>query len=205
MAINLLEKVQQILGYPELQKIDPNTQKMVVDNTTPDEDKFSQAAIPAVLTGLYKYVQTDEGAADFLQSGNDTNWMNKIFDENKKEAVQKIAAYAKQSNEDPKTKMNAIATEAVKIAKENMPVDAAVKDVKTFFNEQKKYILLYLPAALNMGELLHENALDDRTNKMEGPVSSLIQNIGGAFSASDTGDEKKEIKTDAEKEVEQNY
>ena len=205
MSVNLLEVVQQNLGYPALQKIDPNTQKMVIDEQTPDEDKFSQAAIPAVLTGLYKYVQTDEGAAAFLQSDEGTNWMNKIFDDNKKEAIQTISAYTRQSGEDLKVKMNAIATEAVKIVKENLPAFATIKDVKTFFTDQKNNILLYLPAALNMGELLHEDALDDGTNKMEGPVSSLIKNIGDTFSGSDTGDENKEINTDAEKAVEQNY
>ncbi len=205
MSVNLLELVQQNLGYPALQKIDPNTQKMVIDEQTPDEDKFSQAAIPAVLTGLYKYVQSDEGAAAFLQSDDGTNWMNKIFDDNKKEAIQTISAYTKQPGEVPKAKMNAIATEAVKIVKENLPADAAIKDVKVFFNDQKNNILLYLPAALNMGELLHEDALDDGTNKMEGPVSSLIKNIGDAFSGSTTGEEKPAVKTDKEKTMEENY
>ena len=48
-----------------------------------------------------------------------------------------------------------------------------------------------MPAALNMGELLHDNTLDDNTNKMEGPVSSLIQRIGSAFSTPVIGDEIK--------------
>jgi hypothetical protein len=30
--------------------------------------------------------------------------------------------------------------------------------------------------------LLHDTTLDDKTNKMEGPISSLMQNIGSAFS-----------------------
>jgi len=57
MSINLLEIVQKNLGYPTLQKIDPNTQVVVADDKKPDEDKFSQAAIPAVLAAFYKYVQ----------------------------------------------------------------------------------------------------------------------------------------------------
>jgi hypothetical protein len=31
MSINLLEAVQQNLGYPALQKIDSNTQQVVID------------------------------------------------------------------------------------------------------------------------------------------------------------------------------
>jgi hypothetical protein len=205
MSVNLLEMVQQNLGYSELQKIDPNTQVMVADENSPGEDKFSQAAIPSVLIALCEFAQTDEGAADILQSNTATNWMNKIFDNNRKEAVQTIAAYAKQSDEDPVAKMNAIATEAVKIAMETMPAGATVKDVKTFFNNQKSTILLFLPASLNMGELLHNNVLDDRTNKMEGPVSSLIQNIGDAFSNPVTGEENQELQTSPGKKAEQNY
>ena len=205
MSVNLLEMVQQNLGYPELQKIDPNTQVMVADKNSPKEDKFSQAAIPSVLIALCEFVQTDEGAADMLQSNITTNWVNRIFDNNKKEAAQAIAAYAKQPNEDPLAKMNAIATEAVKIAMKNLPAGAVIKDVKTFFNNQKSTILLYLPASLNMGELLHNNVLDDRTNKMEGPVSSLIQNIGDTFSNPVTGKENQELHTSPGKKAEQNY
>jgi hypothetical protein len=182
MSINLLEAVQQNLGYPPLQKIDPNTQRVVEAPTISPEDKFSQAAIPAVLTGLYKYVQSDEGASELLRGDNSTTWVSKIFDDNKKEAIQTISAYAKQSNEDPVAKMNAIANEAVKVVKENLTADASIKEVKGFFSNQKINILLYLPAELNMGELLNDTTLDDKTNKMEGPISSLVQSIGGAFS-----------------------
>ena len=182
MSINLLETIQQNLGYPALQKIDPNTQQVVADEKTPDEHKFSQAAIPAVLTGLYKYVQSDEGAEDFLRGDNSSNWAGKIFSDNKKEAIQIISAYAKQSNQNPVAKMNAIADEAVKVVKGNLPGDASAKEVKLFFNNQKNNILLYLPAGLNMGDLLHDTTLDDKTNKMEGPISSLMQSMGSAFS-----------------------
>lgn len=189
MSIKLLETVQQNLGYPVLQKIDPNTQQVLADEKSPAEDKFSQAAIPAVLTGLYNYVQSDEGASAFLRGDNSSNWVSKIFDDNKKEAIQTISIYAKQSNEDPIAKMNAIANEAVKVAKESLPAEATKKDVKTFFGNQKNDILLYLPPDLNMGELLHDSTLDDKTNKMEGPLSSLMQNIGAAFTNPVTDEE----------------
>ena len=44
---------------------------------------------------------------------------------------------------------------------------------------------------LHMGELLHDNTLDDNTNKMEGPVSSLLKSIGSAFSTPVTGEDIK--------------
>ena len=67
--------------------------------------------------------------------------------------------------------------------KENLPADATIKDVKFFFSAHINHILLYLPAELNMGELLNDTTLDDKTNKMEGPMSSLMQSIGAAFSS----------------------
>jgi hypothetical protein len=191
MSVNLIKTIQENLGFPPLKKIDPNTQQPAKD-TGEAIEKFSQAAIPAVLAGLYMYVQSDEGAAEVLNVKNSSNWTGKIFDDNRKEAIQTIAAYAKQSNEDPVAKMNAIANEAVKVAKGNMPADAGIKEVKDFFSAQRSNILLYLPASLKMGELLHNDTLDDNTNKMEGPVSSLMQSIGSAFSNPVTGDEIKD-------------
>ena len=53
--------------------------------------------------------------------------------------------------------------------------------------------------------MLDNDSLDDGTNKMEGPVSSLIKNIGDSFSSSVTGEERSGIKTDKEKTLEENY
>ena len=205
MSINLLEIVQQNLGYPALQKIDPNTLKVEAEVETPDEDKFAQAAIPAVLTALCEYAQTDEGATAILQPSGKIDWMNKLFDSTKKETIQTIVAYSNPSNEDPIEKMNAIAVEAVKAGKENLPADAAIKDIKTFFFEQKNNILLYLPAELNIGEMLNDDSLDDGTNKMEGPISNLIKNIGDTFSGSASGEEKPKVKMDNKKTLEDYY
>lgn len=181
MSINLLEIVQQNLGYPALQKIDPNTQEIVQDADTPDEDKFSQAAIPGVLTAFYKYVQSESGAAEFLKSEPNTNWLDKIFPDNKKEAIETISSYAHQSGHDPVKKLNEIAIETVKVVKQNLQADATIKDLKLFFGNQRNAILLFLPTALNMGELLNDSTLDDNTNKMEGPMSSLMHSIATTF------------------------
>jgi hypothetical protein len=191
MSVNLITVVQENSGYPPLKKIDPNSQEFSIAKDEEITNKFSQAAIPAVLAALYRHVQKDEGAADVLNIKTSDNWVAKIFDDNRKEAIQTITVYAQQSNEDPVARMNAIANEAVKVAKENLPANAGIKEVKDFFSAQVKNILPYLPVELKMGELLHDNTLDDNTKKMEGPISSLMQNIGSAFSNPVTGDEIK--------------
>jgi hypothetical protein len=189
MSINLLETVQQNLGYPALQKIDPNTQRVAAEGKIPEKDKFSQAAIPAVLTGLYKYVQSDEGAAGFLRGDNSPDWIATIFGDEKKKTVQAISTYANEPGKDAAANMNTIASEVVKVVKENLPAGDPVKEVKFFFRNQKNNILLYLPAELNMGELLHDTTLDDKTHKMGGPLSTLMQSIGNAFTNPVTDEE----------------
>ncbi len=181
MSVNLIEEVQKNLGYPPLQKIDPNTQKKDTGEI-PADVKFSQATIPAVLTGLYSLVQTDEGAIEFLKSDGSTNWAAKIFDDNTGEAIRAIAAYAKEWGREADTQINEVANETVKVVKENLAAGTEIKELKDFFSNQRNNILLYLPPELNMGTLLHDNTLDDNVNKMEGPISSLIKNIGNAFS-----------------------
>ena len=176
MSVNLLETIEKNSGYPPIQKIDPNTQK-------PKEhvDKFNQAAIPAVLTGLYRYVQKDEGAEKILEVANSTMWVNRFFETEKDSVVRNIAAYGDRTYEETEMQMNAIANEAIRIVKQNLPANPGIRDVKDLMSNQKKDILLYLVPALNLGQLLHDETLDDTTNKMEGPVSSMMKNIGSAF------------------------
>ncbi len=189
MSLNLLESVQQNLGYLPLQKIDTTTDQIKENVKTPDEQKFSQAAIPAVLTAMYNFAQSDEGATDILQKDITTDWVKIIFDDNRKAAIQAIAEYAGQSTENSISKMNAIAREAVKVVRENLTGDAGIKEVKLYFSSQKSDILLYLLPILQIGDLLHDDSLDDNTNKMEGPVSSLISSIGSVFSTPVTEEE----------------
>ena len=94
MSINLLEDIQSKMGYPALQKIDPNTQEVTKDSSTPDEHLLSQAAIPAVLTALYNFSRSDVGALTILQYSSLTVWTDRIFSDNKEAIIQKIAAYS---------------------------------------------------------------------------------------------------------------
>jgi hypothetical protein len=187
MSINLLKTIQENESYPELQKIDPNVQHEQGNNVVQDIS-FSQVAITAVLAGLYKYSQSDEGASQLLNSETNT-WADKIFDADKIAAVQRVADYSKVSYDEADSTMNAIANNAVNLVRENMGSNNDIKDVKSFMKTQSTDILLYLPPELNMGQILHDNTLDDNTNKMEGPISSLIKNIGNAFSNPVTDEE----------------
>lgn len=182
MSIHITEAVQQNLGYAPLKKIDPNTQAVIIKNGSPEEHSFEQAAIPSILTAFYKYIQLDEGASSFLQNKYTNEWVNQIFGEQSLAAVASIAAYTRDLNDDPVILMNRIAEEVVAVTKQHLPSGADFKDVRMFFSNERNNILLYLPAELNIGGLLGDETLDDRTNKMEGPISSMVKSIGATFS-----------------------
>lgn len=50
--------------------------------------------------------------------------------------------------------------------------------------QNKPDILMYLPPSLELGTILRNNNLDDRTGKMEGPVSSLMHKMEKTFNVS---------------------
>ena len=181
MSFNILEGVRQSLNYPPLQRVDPNTQEVPQNEKGVMADKFGQAAIPAVLTGLYRFVQSDEGAEEFLTPNKTGNWVEKIFDDHKKEVVDRIAIYANIPRRVAASGMNVIAKESIRMIREKLH-NATPMALKHFFHGQINTILPYLPAEVHTGEWLHYSALDDNTNKMKGPISSLVQGIGAAFS-----------------------
>jgi len=181
MSFNILEGVRQSLNYPPLQRVDPNTQQVPKNKKGAMVDKFGQAAIPAVLTGLYRFVQSDEGAEEFLTPNKTSNWVEKIFDDHKAEVVDSIATYANIPRRVAARSMNVIAKESIRMTREKLH-SATPMAVKQFFHGQINTILPYLPAEVHTGEWLDYSALDDNINKMTGPVSSLVQEIGAAFS-----------------------
>ncbi len=190
MPINLLKQVQENLHFPALKKIDPTTQD-ITDSKDSNVSDFSQTALPAVLTGLYKYSATDEGANEILKADYETNWVSKIFDENTTRIIDNIATGAGSTRLASYEQMNNIADEAVKITIENLPENAVPKDVKLFLSNQVNNILPYLPASLHVGDLLDDSTLDDNTNKMAGPVSSLMHSIGSVFSTPESENDTK--------------
>ena len=76
--------------------------------------------------------------------------------------------------------MEKIAEEAIRIANEKK----GDGEIKLFFVNQRKTILSYLPAAQQLGEVMNNDAFDDRTNKMHGPMSDHMHWLEKFFSSS---------------------
>ncbi len=84
--------------------------------------------------------------------------------------------------------MENIADDSVNTLKKSAGSKPTVESVRTFMDYQRHHILVYLPAAMQMGDVLNDEALDDRTNKMEGPVSGFMHRVENLLSK---GDESK--------------
>lgn len=187
MATNLVESVQQKLNIDELQKIDPDTGN-TIDNGKP-VNRFYQLAIPAVLTGLYSFTRLDDKNKDLLKMGSGTV-LSAVFGDYKNTVVSKIANASGTPVPEATEKLEEVGTAAIGVVKENLSENPQDDDVKKFFTGQRHTILSYLDPSLQLGKYMQDDTIDDSTNKMEGPVSNLIQNIGQIFSGS--GNDQKE-------------
>ncbi|HMG67688.1 MAG TPA: hypothetical protein VK588_08380 [Chitinophagaceae bacterium] len=173
MDYNIIEVIQKNLGYEPLKKADPNTQEIIEASKMTPEQRLSQAAIPAVLAAMIKYSDGPEGVNLFSEN---KDWLGTIYSGKENDAIRKVADYSGMSTEVVELQMENISDEAVRIIKETVKNGDAEK-LRSFLNGQRHSVLSHLPATLKMGDFLNEETFDDRTNKMEGPVSGFLHRI----------------------------
>ncbi len=182
MTTNIVEAIQKNLGYPSLQKVDPNSQEVKDIATRSSGEKLAQSAITAVLAGLVKFTRSDNGANYILTQDAEKKWLELIYEGKQSEAVDKVAQYSNTSVGEVEDHMQKIVREAVKLIHESAGDKENPEKIKTYMKGQRHNILLYLPAAMQLGDLLKDDSLDDRTNKMEGPISNMMHNIENKLS-----------------------
>jgi len=175
MVTNIVDAIQKNLGYQPLKKVDPNTQEIKEANQMSPGQKLPQAAIPAVLAAMIKYSDGKDGV-NLLSDNENKDWLGTIYFGKEMDAIKKVAEYAGVSAEEAKSHMEKISDEAVKIAKESIKTPDGEK-LRSFMNSQRHNILSHLPASMKIGDVLNEETFDDRTNKMEGPVSGFLHRI----------------------------
>ena len=191
--MNLIDEVQKVSGQAPVQKIDPNSQ----EPNTEDRSQLtllSQAAIPVILTGLYKYTRSEEHAENILRGNNSTNttWTDEIFGDQSDAIVTHVASYAHVSNDRAEAAMDDAAQGAMQVVKKGLGDKATAAQVAGFFKDNRNEILKHLPAALQLGYLINDNTIDDRTHKMEGPMSGIMHTFEKLFSDSDANDSSKQ-------------
>jgi hypothetical protein len=182
--MNIIDKITDNLGVPQLQQIDANTLEPA-NKQQGSTEVFYQNAVPAVLLGLYKFSRIKEGNTDILLAHTGGNLMQVIFGEDYSYAVSKVASHTNVTNDYAATEMEKIARAATEIIREKLPANAKDEQVRTFFTDQRNTILKYLPAGLHLGDVVHDETIDDRTNKMDGPMSGHMHWIEKWFSFND--------------------
>lgn len=185
MSFNLIETIQANLGFPVLQKIDPNTQEVKKPDDVSPEDFIGQAAIPTVLLGLYKFSRTPEGNSAIINGSSNMHILDTIFGDLKEPVINKVSHYTNNTTEYTGQQMEKIAKEAIRVVQENLKGDTSDGAVTAFLSTQKTNIVTCLPGELQIGEVLNDGSIDDRTHKMEGPMSSAMHWIEHLFTGSD--------------------
>jgi len=181
--MNILETVQKNLGFSVLQKIDPNTQETADQGTTIGNSALAQAGIPAILLGIYNRLEADPAIWVLEQQGD---LLEKIFGKSKDAVISKIAEYSKNNDQHSVQELEHIASESFRVLKECLGNKTDEGSIRSFVSKNKPDTLLYLPPSLELGKVLQNNNLDDRTGKMEGPVSSLMRNVEKVFNTSNS-------------------
>ncbi len=183
MSVNLVDAVQEKMGYPPLHKVDPNTQEVIIDDKSSAVNFLAQAAIPTVLIGMYKVSVSEEGAASLLRGNNSSSWVSSLFGNNEQDVVDKVADYAHTTHQEALNELEKVSHNAIEVLNENLTTKDAIT-VKNLLGMQVNTLKKYLPGALQIGKVLHDNTLDDRTNKMSGPMSNHMHWLENLLSES---------------------
>ena len=176
MNFNIVTAVQERMGFAPFSKIDPND----ANNTAvlaDSEGYYEQSATLAVLAGLYRYGSNPEGAVALTQPDHDT-LLTTILHGREARIAHVISNFGPHSYEETIGFMKKIAVTAMEILHEQV-----VGTIQDILVSQRHNILTYLPPEIQLGKTLQDNSMDDRTNKMEGPVSDLMHFFENVFAS----------------------
>ncbi len=181
--MNLSQDLQEFLKYPVLQKIDATTGH-------PENEKLydivSQSVLIIFLTRLYEATRTKEDAEVIKQQQNAKGLLDKMF-KNKAAALTDIAEFTKKSEKYINTKLEEVAGGYLQVIQQSKYTVAFKKEksMEGLLSNERHKILPCLPPGLKTHKLFKDETIDDNSNKMEGPVSSLMNKIEDVFSEDD--------------------
>jgi hypothetical protein len=177
--MNIIETIQKNLGFDNLKKIDPNTQETEGTETVLGNSAVAQAGIPAILIGIYNKLEENPDLSVFeTEKGT---LLENIFGKSTKVVVSQVENYSKVQDKHIAQQLEHIACESLRVIKEGIGDTIDKNHIRNFVAKNKPDTLLYLPPSLELGTILKNNNLDDRTGKMEGPVSSFMHKVEKAF------------------------
>jgi len=179
---SIIHIIEERLGYPPLEKVDPNTQETKIEQFSGNSvRKLSQAAIPAVLISMIRYFRNAANTSNLSAVVTGKEWLNHLFGERKQAVVNRIASYAETDREKTEMEMEKISNTVIDIIKEKVP-EPTTEKINDFLGSENNNILNHLPASMQLGQVLGDDSIDDRTHKMQGTVSTLLHKIEETFS-----------------------
>jgi hypothetical protein len=190
MAVNLFEEVNKLMGNPIVKKEDP-----AESGKREFEKTLEGAALPAAMAGIYHFATSTEGAQQIvsylqterasLENPRYDGIVSFTFGNKAEEVVTKITNYSGAPRAIAHDKLNeACRTAYLVMVRELVTDKLKPEDVTRFMVAQRHIILSHLPEALQLGHLLGDETIDDVSNKMAGPISNLMHNLGESFSGS---------------------
>ncbi|RQO30264.1 hypothetical protein DBR32_11860 [Taibaiella sp. KBW10] len=164
MSENLILNMQEALGT-NIEKIDINDPNLHTPVHPESSDALAQAAIPAVLIGSLIHLAKQEHPEQY------TAQMDQVFAGKSDEVIDAIAKYAQTTPTEAGDYIARTIDAFNRVSQEQHEGNA--KKLMSALENQQNDILRYLPSVLGLGPKLNIDIIDDRTNKMEGPLSSL--------------------------------
>lgn len=181
--MNLSKDLQEFLHYPVLQNMDATTGRPENEELY---DIVSQSVLVIFLTGLYKATRTNENAEEILKQQNAKGLLDKMF-EDKAAVLTAVAEFTNKTEDYINIKLEEVTAGYFQVINQPDYATALQKEnsLQDLMSSERHKILSCLPPELKAGKLFSDEAIDDNTNKMEGPISSLMNKIGDVFSSGD--------------------
>src|SRR5205085_3526735 len=127
----------------------------------------------------------EEGNEELIKGELHDKLLKTIFGKNTQAVIDKVAAHTGNTTDYTADRMEIIAWEALHEIRNAITNESKGTKVKTFLADQRHNILVYLPASLHIGEVLRDDTIDDRTHKMEGPMSNHMHWLEKFFPSTD--------------------
>lgn len=184
MASSLITYLQEYMGT-QLPKPDVRTHE--TNNPAPDQTgKLMQSAMAAALVVLYKFSRSERGAEYLTNTNPEQIHLRDLTAGKELELAEHIANSSGADVKQSSAMTLAVVREALHFVRRELKDNFSSTNLQTYFGAQRQEILGHLPPELGLGEIMGDDTLDDRTNKMEGPVSGLAHAIQNMFSSSGT-------------------
>ncbi len=185
MSLNLFDQVNARFGEIIHKQTDPVDQE-----TAPQNKTVMHAAIPAVLTGIFHVSIAPATAEAVFREVKQEHWksgedqLEEVFGNRTADVIQVVADFAQISPNMARREMEVVTEVAMHILHDHCKANgiSTPEEYAAMMVHQREDILGHLPNDLNIGVMLGDDALDDVTNKMHGPLSSLFQKLGALFS-----------------------